>query len=366
MNLAPLFLPPTGVRLRQIVLRPDALILDATTAARGARPCPTCQTPSTHVHSSYSRKLADSPSAARHVTVRLTVRRFRCCNAQCPQRVFAERLPTYVRPWARKTVRLQDQLRALGLWAGGRGGEALAHVLGIQVSDQTILRLLRAGPEPVLPPVRVLGVDDFAFRGGRAYGTVLVDLEQHRTIDLLPDRAQLSFTRWLQRHPEVQIISRDRGGDYAAAATFAAPGAEQVADRFHLVANAGEALERCLTRHSARLREAVRVLGPEGAPVRTTKRTPAEEQRRRERRASRRERFDQAVALFQQGVSARQIAHDLTMARGTVLKYVRASCFPEQASRPRPRLIDPFVERQLDLPVATITSSGVVACAVDW
>ncbi len=343
MNLAPLFHLPKGVRLQQITLLPDAVVLDAATTSHGARLCPSCQMPSAHVHSSYTRTLADIPCGARHVTVRLQVHKFRCRNAQCPQHIFAERLPAYVQPRARKTVRMHDQLRALGLLAGGRGAETVAHLLGIRVSDPTILRLLHAGPEPAVPSVGVLGVDDFAFRRGRTYGTVLVDLEQHQVIDLLPDRSQMSFARWLQRHPEVHVISRDRGGDYAAAATFAAPAALQVADRFHLLANAGEALERCLTRYHARLREAARGLAGDQAPVRTTKRTPTEQQRQRERRGARLERYEQVVALAEQGLSARHIAFQLRMARGTVLKYLRASSFPEQVSRPRPRLIDPYV-----------------------
>lgn len=343
MNLATLFRLPQGVRLLQVTLLPNTLVLKATTAARGARACPRCQTPSEHIHSTYTRTIVDVPCMARQVIVRLQVRKFRCRNAQCPQRIFAERLPAAVRPRARKTVRLQDLLRALGLQTGGRVAERVARLLGIQVSDHSILRLLRTVPEPCPAPVRVLGVDDFAFRRGRTYGTLLVDLEQHRAIDLLPDRSQMGFALWLQGHSEVEVVSRDRGGDYAAAATFAAPAAVQVADRFHLLANAGEALERCLTRNHARLREAARMLAGEEAPVRTTKRTPAEQQRQRERRGSRLERYEQVVALAEHGISARQIACQLRMARGTVLKYLRARSFPEQVSRPRPRLIDPYV-----------------------
>ena len=194
-----------------------------------------------------------------------------------------------------------------------------------------------------MPPVGVLGVDDFAFRRGRTYGTVLVDLEHHQVIDVLSERSQMGFARWLQRHPEVHVISRDRGGDYAAAATFAAPAALQVADRFHLLANTGEALERCLTRYHVPLREAARLLADDEAPMRTTKRTPTEQQLQRERRGARLERYEQVVALAEQGMSAHHIALHLRMARGTVLKYLRTSSFPEQVSRPRPRLIDPYV-----------------------
>lgn len=234
-------------------------------------------------------------------------------------------------------------LRALGLWAGGRSAERIARLLGIQVSDYSILRLLRTAPVPLPASVKVLGVDDVAFRRGRTYGTVLVDLEHHQVIDLLPDRSQMRFALWLQRHPEVEVASRDRGGDYAAAASFAAPAAVQVADCFPLLANAGEALERCLARFHAHLREAARLLAGDDALIRTTKRTPAEQLRQRERRGARLERYEQVVALAEHSVSARQIAFQLRLARGTVLKYLRASSFPERASRSRPRLIDPYV-----------------------
>lgn len=143
MNFAPLFQLPREVRLLQVTLLPDTVVLGATTSRRGARLCPRSQTPSEHIHSTYTRTLADVPCTGCHVTVRLQVRKFRCRNAQCPQRIFAERFPAYARPWARKTLRMQDWLRALGLLAGGRGAKALAQVLGIPVSDHTILRLLR-------------------------------------------------------------------------------------------------------------------------------------------------------------------------------------------------------------------------------
>lgn len=315
MNVAALFHLPKGVRLLRVTLCPDTVVLDVTTIARGVRRCPCCQAPSDHFHSTYTRILADAPCVARQVTVRLQVRKFRCRNAQCSQRVFAERFPAYASPRARQSVRLQHALRALGLLAGGRGAQAVAHALGIRVSDETILRRLRDGPESPTPLVRVLGVDDFAFRRGRTYGTVLVDLERRQVIDLLPDRAQMSFALWLQRHAEVRVISRDRGGDYAAAASLAAPEAEQVADRFHLLANAGEALERCLTRQHVSLREAARALGPVDAPRRTSKRTPVDEQRRQQRRASRKARYEHAVALHQEGLSVHQIAAEVGLAR---------------------------------------------------
>jgi transposase len=166
---------------------------------------------------------------------------------------------------------------------------------------------------------------------------------RHRVLDVWPDRSQLTFALWLQQRPEIRLISRDRGGDYAAGATLGAPQAEQIADRFHLLQNAGEVLERCLTRHHAVLAQAARASAPADAAPRTTKRTPAEARRKQERRGPRQATYERVVALHQQGVSSVQIAKQVGLARGTVLKYLRAACFPEMAPHPRPRQIDPYL-----------------------
>ncbi len=245
MELAALLGLPAGLQLLHVRVLTSAVLVEVC-SHRLASPCPRCSTPSDRVHSYYLRTVADVPCAGRRVSITLQVRKFRCPDSACCQRVFTERLPDYVRPWARKTIRLVEEMTSLGMATGGRGTETVAPALGMQVSDQTVLRLLARCPEPTVAPVSVLGVDDFAFRRGRAYGTILLDLERRRVIDLLPDRSQLTFALWLQQHPKVRFISRDRGGDYAAGATLGAPQAEQIADRFHLLQNAGEVLERVL------------------------------------------------------------------------------------------------------------------------
>lgn len=192
-----------------------------------------------------------------------------------------------------------------------------------------------------MPPVTMLGVDAFACRRGRSSGTILLDGERHCVIDLLPDRSPLPFALWVQQHPEVRRISRDRGGDYAAGAKMGAPHAEHIADRFHVLKNAGEGLERGLTRHSAEVRQAAHPLSAADAVARTTKRTAVEERHKQERRTSRKARYDQVMALHQHGRSSHRIAPQTGLARGRVLGYLRAACFPEMAPRPRPREIDP-------------------------
>ena len=342
MDLCSLLQLPLGVRLLQVRILPAAVHIEAAAHSVSGE-CPRCGTPSVRVHSTYTRTLTDVPWAGRPVRVRLQVRKFRCANGQCPQQIFTERFQTYLRPWARKTLRVANLICCLGLATGGRGAARIAPVLGVRVGERTVVRVLMSGPDPPILPVQVLGADDFAFRRGRTYGTILVDLERHQVIDLLPDRSQLSFALWLQRHPEVRLISRDRGGDYAAAASLGAPQAEQIADRFHLLKNAGEVLERCLIRQQASLRQAARALVPEDAVLRTTKRTPSEIQQQRERQAVRQATYEQVVALHQQGVSARRIAQQLGIARGTVLTHLRALCFPETVRRPRARQIDPYL-----------------------
>lgn len=349
MDLSALFCLPNGLRVRNVTLLPGALSIEAS-ACRRVCACPDCQTPSDHVHSYYTRTVTDLPWVGRNMTLRLHVRKFRCTNDCCPRRVCSERFPEYVRPRARKTLRVGDQIRTLGLLLGGRGAEWLAPVLSIPVTDHTVLRYILAGAAAAVGPlaVAVLGVDDFAFRRASRYGTLLIDLKQRRVIDRLPDRSQDTFAHWLQHHTGVRLISRDRGGDYAAAATTSAPQAEQIADRFHLLLNASEVMQRYLTRQHVSLREAARLLGPADAPRRTSKRTPADARRRQERRAARKAQYEHVVALYQEGLSAHQIAAEVGVARATVHRYVRAACFPERMPALRPRHIESYIPYLLE------------------
>ena len=190
-----------------------------------------------------------------NIQARLT--RWRCRNDQCDRRIFAERLPTLATPFARRTARLAGIVRLFGHSVGGRPSERLMARLGMPVSDTTILRSVKecVGAQPTRGVVRVAGIDEWAWRKGMTFGTVIVDLERRQVVELLADRSAGTAADWFKRHPEIEVVSRDRAGLYADAARQGAPQARQVADRFHLLKNLRETVERQLGRFEAPIRE---------------------------------------------------------------------------------------------------------------
>ena len=328
MSFPELFPPDIGLSITAVTVTPDVIAFAALTTAATAS-CPCCAQSSTRVHSRYARTAADLPWQGRRVILRVTARRFRCATAGCKRTIFCERVPTLA-PHARTTTRLTDAHRLIGFALGGEAGSRLGARLALPTSPDTLLRRVKSAPLPAHPTPRVLGVDDFAFRKGVNYGTILIDLERRCVVDLLPDRTAEALGAWFRQHPGAQVVSRDRASAYAQAVTTAAPTAIQVADRFHLLMNVREVAERALARHTTAVRNALRTDEVATAPVEVPPPAPAVEclltprqQVATGRREHRRQRYEDARRLHDQGQSIRAIARALRISRGMLINYLR-------------------------------------------
>jgi len=300
--------------------------------------CPICGTPSAAQHSTYLRTFRDVPCGGYPVLVTLQTRRFFCRERSCPRRIFTERFPHFVLPRARMTERFRQALAAMSIVLAHEAAARLAQMLQLPTSVATLRRQLKRQLLSTSATPTAIGLDDFAFRRGKTYGTVIVDLESHRILDLLPDRTTATVEAWLRAHPDIRIISRDRAGEYAVAAARAAPQALQIADRFHLLLNAGECLERFIQRHPALVQET----DPSTLP-RSARRSHAERAAQAQRTERRSALYQRVQALTEQGYTQHEIAEILGMARGTVIRYQRAEEVPTSAPRERPREIDRYL-----------------------
>jgi transposase len=306
---------------------------------RRAAACPSCQHRSRARHSAYQRTIADLPLAGATLVLHLQVRRVFCRHTTCPQRIVAERFPTLVPVRGRHSRGVCTALRQIGLAVGGRAGARLARTLGLAGSYRTILRLVQGAPFPLLAAPRVIGLDEWAWRRGRRFGTMLCDLERHHVLDLLPERSASSVAQWLQAHPSAEIVCRDRSGLYAEGIRQGAPQAIQVVDRFHLVQNLGGALERFFLRY----RRDLSTLGAALHQSSALTPTPAMLSRARHTRWVHRYHEIQRLHAQQLGIAA--IARRVQVSRPTVSRYLAMPQPPErQRSRHRgPRLIAPFI-----------------------
>jgi transposase len=294
------------------------------------------------------------------VTLILHVRRFFCRNPRCPRRIFAERLPTLVTAGARRSHSLSTALERIAFALGGEAGARLADSLGMPTTPDILLRIIRAAPLPAIGTPERVGVDDFALRKGRVYAGLVVDHDQHRPLDVLPDCSPTTIADWLAAHPSIRLVSRDRGTAIVDGVTRGALQAVQVADRWHLLKNLGEALERLLVRqrtewHDALLaetpeepanetvspaaRESDTATKPHGPTVRAIQ-AAQERQARRDRRVA---RYEEARRLSAAGWSLRAIAREMHLNRHTVQDYLASDIAP--ILRPRaskPSKLDPY------------------------
>ena len=252
MDVQTLVANPDIIRLESFISETNAIIIVAHSKQR--RPiCPSCNQPSGSFHSHYQRNVSDLPWQGVTVRIRLSTRKFRCRNALCRQKIFCERLPDVVETYARRTLRLDGALTWLAFALGGEAGARTAERLRMKTGGDTLLRLIRrSARKQSLSPAgnkpKVIGVDDWAWRKGCTYGTIIVDLERRKVIDLLPDREARTLTDWLLTCQSVETVARDRSIAYRNGIIMGRPYATQIADRWHLLSNLGDVLEKIIER----------------------------------------------------------------------------------------------------------------------
>jgi transposase len=361
------FLPlPDGLVLGHVEIGEAQLTVEVISTQPYAR-CPGCGILSDAVHCQYQRTIHDVPCAGRGVVLRLRVRKFFCRVPTCPRKVFAERLSDLVRVYARVSNRLLEELKAIGLAASAEVSERLAPRLGMKVKAPTLLRSLRTIKDAPATAVIKVGIDDFSLRRADSYGTILINLETRRPLDLLPDRTAEAVKPWLANHPEIQVVSRDRASAFADAVSQVLPHATQVADRYHLVQNLREHLQQFLDhkRSCLPLVEDTALKSTQVCPTGTAG-PPADvapgnvshpipgtlsseqheghicteadlsyltyaERKKKISRDKRVARYEEVMALHQEGLGQRAIARSLHMSRNTVQRYISSPVFSERA-----------------------------------
>jgi transposase len=351
--LSQLLRTPIGSRLVRADFDDVSLTLEIATTNPKAS-CPICGRETWRVHSRYTRRLAEEPVFGRRVRLRMTVRRFLCSRSGCPRRIFVEPLHGFAAKHARTTTRLAQTHFVIGSALGGEAGARLAEKTAVPTSPDTLLRRVKqAGARSSGTPRRV-GIDDWAWCKGQRYGTIVVDLETGAVIDLLPDRDATTVKTWLAAHPGIELVSRDRASAYSKAASEGASHAQQVADRWHLLKNVREAIERLFERHLSVITETLKPSDPDpnrsadALPVAVVPEPTPQESlspptpaslRQEAALAKRRrhvEQFERVHELHRQGTPIRQIARELDLSRKLVRRYLRHERFPDR-SRRRPQ-----------------------------
>ena len=330
----PFILP--GLAITKTVMTETELLIYLQSGQTSA-PCPRCQTVSRQEHSSYLRQVQDTPIGLLIVRLHLKVRRFRCSNQKCEQQTFAEQYPDIVGRRRRRTHRLITNLAQIGLALGGKAGVRLADKLAMTASPSTLLRLLHQMEAPAITKPRVIGIDDWAFGKGRDYGTIIVDHETGKAIDVLAKRDCKTVKEWLEKHPTVEIVTRDRFGNYQEAITQALPEAVQIADRWHLLRNLREAVERYLVKHYQTVRQLLlhsfqgdekQVQATVAIKHRRYAPGPGRDALHAVRTEEREALFTAVKARLAQGIYTTDVAKEFNLSRRTVSKWLHCDTLP--------------------------------------
>src|SRR6266699_3583998 len=338
-----LALPPT-LTVDRVERSTQGLTVYLYAATTSAVSCPRCRTAGSRVHSRYTRTVADLTCVGQRLTLKLLVRKWICPLDSCPQRIFAEPFAGLVRRYARMTDRLIKALQSIGVTANGADGANLSSSLAMLTTAKTLIRRVLELPLPKEGSVRMAGIDEWAWKKGARYGTILVDLEQRRVAGLLPERSVESSTAWFKKHAEVKMVSRDRGMIFREAASRGAPQAKQVVDRFHLQKNFAEALEKFFGHNKRVLKKAAQQLAGKTLASPKTAATRHIEQERKRRYAERVRRHKKIWKLFRAGYRKEDIAQLVGVGSRSVYRALEHEQPPTRHRRHwTHHLVDPYV-----------------------
>jgi transposase len=280
--------------------------------------CPSCGTVSRRVHSHYRRRVRDLPLSGRTVELVIIARRFRCEAVLCGRQIFTERFAEGIlAPSARRTSRLDGIVHHLGLALGGRPAAMFAKRLMLPVSNDTLLRVIRRRSRCPSDALRVVGIDDWAWRRNYRYASIICNLERRRIVTLLPDREPATAQAWFANHPTIGIIARDRAGGYREAAAKALPHAVQVADRWHLMENASRAFLDAVRKSMRQVRSVIGATRIDPGLLTAAERIQYEGFRRRE------ETNASILELSRSGMAIKQIVRQTGHSRKLVRQIVR-------------------------------------------
>jgi len=327
---APGLILPANLRLKakSYHYQHGSILIDAFSCQSGSK-CPLCSKKSNRVHSRYERSLADLAISGSIVKLKLLFRRYFCDNTACPRIIFTERFIKGILPYGRRLTRARALISKMALELGANKGANISRFAGVPVSPSTAIRILKKlDTEQHFTTSGIIGIDDYAFKKGCSYGTLIVDLPTRQVIDLLPDREASTLAKWMKEHAEVQVVSRDRYETYALGSANGAPQALQVADQFHLIKNLGEATNRMFQNKGTILKEVydqyhnITALSPKKEQTKNAQIVLSTNEQCDLLNPTKVYKFNQVKALQLRGMSCRAIARSLKICRKTITKYM--------------------------------------------
>jgi transposase len=300
----------------------DEQILIPGISGRNQVKCPCCKKKSKSVHSSYIRKLRDLSVGEYSVIIHLTVRKFYCRNRKCKRKIFTEQPGKEVKAYARMTQRTKKKLEKILIETSANKGALISRLIQTPVSPSTALRLVGSMSINYCGKIKTLGIDDWAYRKGISYGTILMDMDKGTVIDLLPGRDGAEVKRFLESHQEVEFVCRDRSSAFSAAVNEVLPKANQIADRFHLVKNLSDSVYEVIKAEYPNLVQSLKsteIQETNGSTQMLAQKAP--ERVKGEPSPYRKQVFSDVKKMITEGMGYKTIARQLQISRNTVRNY---------------------------------------------